>query len=136
MTEFYQQYFCPSNEKFSVIIEDDGKVAYAYLLSKKEIISDVWLYNQEKTPKSINWQNRNNMPFLNPQNYILDKFIAPLNDRTDVSLDWNYIHDLIEVKLYIRNEMIAILEPNAFPGWSVLAKIDGPLAKKINLNES
>ena len=29
----------------SVVLEDDGRVAYAYLLEKDTIVSDVWLYN-------------------------------------------------------------------------------------------
>jgi len=45
MNEFYQQYFCPYDEKYSVIIEDNGKVSYAYLLKLKNIIGDVGIHS-------------------------------------------------------------------------------------------
>lgn len=54
------------------IVEDDGKVAYAYLLKGNDIISDVWLYNQQRTPDTIDWTNKVDMLFLNPKNYILN----------------------------------------------------------------
>ena len=35
MREFYVQIFSQQNDCYSVVIEDDGKVAYAYLLKEK-----------------------------------------------------------------------------------------------------
>ena len=31
---------------YSAVFEDDGKVAYAYLLDDGRIVADVWLYNR------------------------------------------------------------------------------------------
>ena len=36
MSEFFDQVFCESNKEFSLIVEDNGKVAYAYLLQQKK----------------------------------------------------------------------------------------------------
>ncbi|MEL6732644.1 MAG: hypothetical protein AAFP83_16055, partial [Bacteroidota bacterium] len=33
------------NPAYAVVIEDDQKVAYAYLLHQGKIVGDVWLYN-------------------------------------------------------------------------------------------
>lgn len=70
MTEFYKQFFCKTNQSYSLIIEDDGRVAYAYLLLNEEIIGDLWLYNQEETPSFSDWSNPDNMPFLNSQQFV------------------------------------------------------------------
>lgn len=38
--------------QYSAVFEDDGEVAYGYLLSDGQIISDVWLYNRDDTGPS------------------------------------------------------------------------------------
>jgi len=132
MSEYYQQYFCSYNEDSSLIIEDDGKVAYAYLLKGNGIISDVWLYNQQRTPDTTDWTNKDDMPFLNPKNYILDnRIFSPIKDDSDVEIEWSISNQIEKAKIYIRNELIAILVPNLFPGYSSLVYEDGLLAKII-----
>jgi len=130
MTEYFNQYFNPENESYSIIIEDDGKVAYAYLLREEEIIGDVWLYNNQDSPVTVNWHNEENMPFINPLCYI-DRSIEPINIDKDVEIVWEYKSDVIKVLVYIHKELIAILKPESKPGWSLLVKEDGPLAKKM-----
>jgi hypothetical protein len=39
-----------------VVLEDDGRVAYAYLLERDAIVADVWLYNIGEDP--VDWQRR------------------------------------------------------------------------------
>ena len=39
--------------QYSAVFEDDGEVAYGYLLSDGQIISDVWLYNSDTGPSRI-----------------------------------------------------------------------------------
>ena len=134
MNEFYQQYFCPYDEKYSVIIEDNGRVSYAYLLKLKNVIGDVWLYNKKENPDKVNWKCINEMPFLNPKEYIdFEKKISPIVESSDVHLSWKYSDDLEEVNIFIKNGLIAILKPQSCPGWSYFVKKDGPLAKKIEL---
>ena len=38
--------------QYSAVFEDDGEVAYGYLPSDGQIISDVWLYNSDDTSAS------------------------------------------------------------------------------------
>jgi hypothetical protein len=131
MSKFYQQFFCPYDSRYSLIIDDDGRVSYAYLLNERNIIADVWLYNQQETPEKTNWSNKDDMPFLNSKEYVLDgKIITPIKDDSDIDLDWVYQDNLKEVKIRIRGELIAILEPCLFPGFSLLVYKDGPIAKK------
>lgn len=51
--KFFIKYEWVDKEHF-LIIEDNGRVAYAYLLKNEKIIGDVWLYNRCVSPKK-NW---------------------------------------------------------------------------------
>lgn len=129
MTEFYDQQSCELNEDYSVIIEDDGKVAYAYLLNEDDIIGDVWLYNQATSPLSVNWVPED-MPFLNPKEFVKEEVI-PIVDGSELQLKWSLSNDLTlkEVLIYINNKLIAKLTSGSTPGWSTVVTKDGPLAK-------
>jgi hypothetical protein len=74
MSNFFFQYFCNFNANYSIIIEDDNRVAYAYLLEGENIVGDVWLYNQEQSPVKENWDNPDDLPFLNSLDYIIRKY--------------------------------------------------------------
>ncbi len=64
---------------YSIIIEDDGKVAYAYLYdAEKRIVSDVWLYNRGENPATIDWSDRSKLPFQNPAGYVSEIIFKPL----------------------------------------------------------
>jgi hypothetical protein len=135
MSEFFKQYVCPQDERYSLLIEDDGRVSYAYLLEGRDIIADVWLYNQQEAPNNANWSDQNEMPFLNPKYYILGgKSVLPIENDSDVILNWKYRKELKEVDVFIRGERIAILKPNLRPSYSLLVDKDGPLAKKMELS--
>ena len=71
MTNFYDQFYCDKCNEYSIVIDDDGRVCYAYLLSNKKIIGDVWLYNKSQAPMHTDWNNKNEMPFLNPIEFVL-----------------------------------------------------------------
>jgi len=128
MTEFYDQFFCECNVEYSIIIDDDGRVAYAYLYKGNDIIGDVWLYNQAATPIFTHW-NQEDMPFLNPKEYIKDE-IDPILNTNEVKLEWSVSNNRIQsVLIFIRKNLVARLEPGSTPGWSKCVSKDGPLAK-------
>lgn len=133
MNGFYEQFFCEQNNDYSVIIEDDGRVCYAYLMENNNIIGDVWLYNTIETPTSVDWSLKEDMPFLNPLIYIdPNKTIKPINNSADVSIYWEMTGDeLKESNVYVRNKLVAKLKMGHKPGWSTLVLKDGPLAKSL-----
>ncbi|MEM8940479.1 MAG: hypothetical protein AAGC64_14165 [Bacteroidota bacterium] len=134
MSEFYEQYFCPDNEEFSLIIDDNGQVCYAYLLKGEEVIGDVWLYNQSNAPASVNWNDVESMPFLNPLEYIDDSVrFSPFTKDTPILVDWDYDKDLRQVKIIKGNSTLGILKPNSKPGWYNSVIKDGPLALRIDV---
>lgn len=121
---------CEFDRHYSVKIEDDGRVAYAYLYEEEDIIGDVWLYNRQEAPAVSFWLAED-MPFLNPIEYLSKEAkIKPIAAATDIRCEWteSTSDGLIEVGIYIREKFIASINSGSKPGWSVLVVKDGPLA--------
>ena len=130
MSAFSLQIYCEFDRHYSLRIEDDGRVAYAYLYEGEDIVGDVWLYNQQEPPQTSFWLP-DDMPFLNPKEYLLpDAVVKPITNENEVRCEWTESKDdgLIEVGIYIRDKFIASVAVGAKPGWSVLVANDGPLA--------
>jgi hypothetical protein len=136
MKEFFHQFICPDRNEYSLIIEDDAKVCYAYLMSEEKIVGDVWLYNTATTPASVDWKNKDDMPFLNPSKYVDEnKVISPISNSDQVELRWNMQqNELINVEILLGKRVVAKLAPGSKPGWSVAVSKDGPLAKCMITN--
>jgi hypothetical protein len=133
MSEFFSRWFCNFNKSYSLAIEEDGRVAYAYLMYEEDIIGDIWLYNQISTPIKVNWKNVDDMPFLNPEEYIKVN-IPPVVNEDEIRLQWvpnNNDNSIKEVDIYIRQKLIAKLSSGSTPGWSTVVIKDGPLAKVL-----
>ncbi len=126
--------FTDENSGYSIIFDDDGRVAYAYLLnSKEEITADVWLYNRCATPVEPEWPDPEKMPFANPISYAEDhsKF-SGVNDISDLSVNWIDNSNAIEARIFVKNKLFSVLVEQVKPGWCCLAKKDGPLAKVLS----
>jgi hypothetical protein len=121
---------------FSVYFEDDGRVAYAYLLDPGgDIVGDIWLYNRCNTPIEPEWRSPDNMPFANPADYAKDhRGFIPVSDISEVDVRWiNQAGEFIKAGIFIRDNLFAILTKRAKPGWSIMAAKDGPLAKVLEV---
>jgi hypothetical protein len=130
MSTFSTQIACEFDGHYSLKIEDDGRVAYAYLCEGDDVVGDVWLYNQQMPPTASFWLPED-MPFLNPAEYLADNStIKPIGDASELRTEWTESKDdgSIEVGIYIHDKFIAAVAVGAKPGWSVLVAKDGPLA--------
>lgn len=124
---YFNQYINEEVPAFSVVIEDDDKGCYAYLLEEGQIISDVWLYNHIETPESVDWGNKEDLPFANPEMFVKNN-LPPFDEYTPVEVNWGGKDDKVYAEVYGSNVLLAKLEAGAFPGWSTLVERDGPLA--------
>jgi hypothetical protein len=119
-----------------VVIEDDGRVAYAYLLdASREIISDVWLYNRSAAPEEPDWDRRPSTAFLNPLDYVRTDLTFELpDDEAEFAIGWHLQNSADpKVNVQLRNQLWATMAPGAKPGCCRLAKMDGPLARLLPL---
>ena len=116
----------------AVVLEDDGRVAYAYLLDHEKVVCDVWLYNVAAAPNAVDWNDESQMPFLNPQKFCKVEVVPRLAQQSSVECVW--CEEGVEV--IIDGVLMARLEPGAKPGWSRLALRPGPLAKPLESSTS
>ncbi|KQQ73778.1 hypothetical protein ASF70_08225 [Rhizobium sp. Leaf321] len=119
------------NSGFSVVFEDDGRVAYAYLLTPDAyIVADVWLYNRVGMSVEPEWHDRNLMPFANPSEFIRHDLSFDFPEApSDISVTWNASEPLVPTAhVHINGELFGRLRPGSKPGWSLMAAKDGPLA--------
>lgn len=120
----------------SAVFEDDGRVAYAYLLDGDEIVADVWLYNNAATPEEPEWRDPSAMPFLNPRGFASSEQFTPAADESEVEFKWSRDAEGEPVlRVFIRGDYHAMLVPGSKPGWCKLAARDGPLASVLREDE-
>lgn len=133
MSEFYKQLVCEENTQYSVVVEDDSKVAYAYLFKGSEVIGDVWLYNQASTPLIAKWDKKN-LPFLNPNEFVKEH-ISPIVNDSEVTVVWyfTYVGEFESVLIYIHGKLTAKLSIGSMPGWSRCVLKDGPLGLELKI---
>lgn len=124
---YFKQFFCDIEAEFSVIIEDDDKVCYGYLYSEKNIVGDIWLYNNVYTPEEPEWHTKENLPFLNPLEFVKEN-LEPFNEETAIEVKWRNDYGIV-ASIYVATRLIAELREGSCPGWSNLVIKDGPLAK-------
>ncbi|RUM06730.1 hypothetical protein [Rhizobium chutanense] len=120
---------------YSVIIEDDGAKAYAYLLDSAGVmVSDVWLYNRGPAPETVDWNDPSKLPFSNPAEFVSDLDFKPIASASELSVQWKQSADRpVEAQLWVRGQLFAVLQHGIAPGRSRLAAKDGPLAKVLEL---
>lgn len=118
----------------SVIFEQDSKVAYAYLLDREEVVSDVWLYNVDYAPQNPEWKNHLcDMPFRNSIQYVSCPVFTPINNQNEISIEWIENNDKnVIVNVFIRGELMGVLQKFCKPGWSKLSSVDSPIARVLN----
>ena len=124
--------FKPESGGESVLIEDNGRVAYAYLLDGTgTICAQVWLYNRCVAPDEPEWTSSQTPPFANARGYVRTDIDIPLPTASDdFSVRWqNASGDAYHADIWIGGNIVARLAPGVTPGWSVLAAQDGPLAR-------
>jgi hypothetical protein len=115
-----------------IVIEDNGKVAYAYLVEGGDIVADVWLYNDGTAPVEPEWDCPDKMPFANLRDFVKDTAFAPIRSKQEFSVKWHCEgNSLGRADIYVRERLHARMEPGAKPGWCVLAAKDGLLARVL-----
>jgi hypothetical protein len=111
----------------ALVLEDDGRVAYAYLLEHGEIVGDVWLYNVGPAPETDEWKSGTDGPFLNTRRFCSSEVVPRIREDSKVVCQWSDAG----VVVTIDGIVMARLAPGARPGWSRLAAHPGPLAKPL-----
>lgn len=112
----------------SLVIDDDGRVAYAFLRGlDDEIIGDVWLYNRVPCDEPPDWTDATQAPFLNPTS-MARPLDGPPPTHDELSVEWTLDGVLLLADVKVRGALLARVSPGSAPGWNVLALEAGPCA--------
>lgn len=125
--------FKSPEEKYEVEINDDGRVAYGYMFDPSgHICSDVWIYNRCIAPIEPEWYDRDRAPFANSAQFIVNDpgFMLPCSGN-DFFVGWIVLNDHCSAEISINQHIVAVLVAGVKPGWAILARNDGPLAKAL-----
>lgn len=117
----------------SAIFEDDGRVAYAYLVRDQRVVADVWVYNRCRTPEKPEWAGDKRPPFANSAEYVDPEITLELPESpVDIGFRWQALgNGASEVQILLRGEHVASLAENERPGRSLLARRNGPAASVL-----
>jgi hypothetical protein len=114
----------------AVVIHNDDRTVWAYLHTLGGIASDVWLFNLDAAPEQI--RPERGRPPLNAARYCSRDAAPVIEHADDVELQWSYEgEDLASVEILVEGRPLARLAPGAKPGWSRLAAVDGPCARRL-----
>jgi hypothetical protein len=129
---FSERFLSPDGHA-AVVVEDDGRVAYAYLCDAAGAIrADVWLYNRCPAPLEPEWSDRNAAPYANPIAFIDQTTdFSPPRSAADVAVEWSWQERALTANIFLSRTLSARLMHGSKPGWSRLAAKDGPLALRL-----
>ncbi|MFN0191905.1 MAG: hypothetical protein ACKVP5_07990 [Aestuariivirga sp.] len=116
-----------------VFIEDDGSVAYAYLLDcNSSIIANVWLYNREFPSDTKPWNSDTTPTYVNPRPFAdsNSRILRPWHGD-EISVRWHQGGNSTLARIFYKKELFAVLESIEKIGWSKFALEAGPLAKPL-----
>lgn len=101
----------------------------------KRIIGDVWLFNCGVTPIEPEWNDPTEMPFKNPQDYVVTMPDDWVFDEKELTCLWIWEGDVLSfATLFFRGAIFARLAPGSKPGWAMLARKMGHLRKSCENN--
>lgn len=119
---------------WTVVLEDNGRVGYAYLLKDGQICADVWLYNAMPANANPEWERPDAeelMPFANASEYVHDGPHPSIGPDLPWSVNWDGLAGTDGVLVTIAGELWAQLVPGEARGRSRLVRSDGPLGKVL-----
>lgn len=117
----------PDESDVEIVVEEDGRVAYAYLVVDGTLEADVWLWNVAQSPGAEEWCDPAcDPPYANSLRFVDE---ASMHSRPPLTLSVAWCRRLPRhAVVKLGDAKIAALWPGGRPGWSRFAKHDGPLA--------
>ncbi|CAH0132913.1 hypothetical protein [Roseomonas sp. CECT 9278] len=125
----------------AVVVEQCAKACYAYLHDPQgRICADAWLWNVLAAPAEPEWHDRSDKaawlsrtPFLNPRHLVRDDVaLPPLIRAGQLRVTWSAGPGGACASILLDGRLVGRLRPNETPGAALLARADGPLARRLD----
>jgi hypothetical protein len=130
MKRFWCQFV---DEHAIVVIESDSRSFYAYFLEGEQITGSVWLFNVRQTPTEPEWGTGVEGPYMNHRDAAIDLPGADLISEDDFQVFLNPKSESHARVIYLKGILIAKIWPGSNPGKSLFARLDTPLALRLDL---
>jgi hypothetical protein len=116
---------------YTVRIDIDHRVAYAYMLLAGEIVAEVWLFNVGRTPLAPDKVEGSDPP-RNPEQYASTNGPPENLEAGEVACRWGTFDGVTLVcEVLLRGAVFGRLWPGARPGEAKLAAVAGPFARVL-----
>jgi len=123
-------FFSSDGIDYELWIDDDGQVCYAYLREPDgSICGKVWLYNRGPSPEWF--EEPRGVPPRNPARFVGGVQFPLPESPDDFTAEWWSEGGVLYARVFIGKALVAILAPGTKPGWSIMAKKDGPVANVL-----
>ena len=117
--------------RYHAVVEDDLRVAYAYLYDGERAVGQVWLYNRGPAPRDMNEPTWREGPYRNAAPWASNNDCPPISGAADVQFIWRIVRG-VSVLIRIHGVDWAVLRFGAIPGWCRLARRANPLALPLS----
>jgi hypothetical protein len=124
-------FFQNGADKVIIEIEPDACCAYYLSASADAITGDVWLFNIGETPVDPPWAGSEEWdgPYQNSSEFCYPHNIPTPVVGSDFDVDFHESNDTAGI--YFREYLVGILADHWRPGKSSFARLDSPVAKKM-----
>jgi hypothetical protein len=120
----------------TLVFDDCGKVAYAYLKAGGTIVGEVWLYNRCPTPAEPEWTNRTLIPFALSREYLADGgMVEDAVREDDVAVNWEYENGQVVAYVYVFGELYGVVGVGDQPGCARYACKASRLARVMEIED-
>lgn len=120
--------------RWSVSVEDDGRVAYVFLMEPAEddVRCQAWLLNHAAAPDAPDLHSTSySLVEANLACWLCSEAAPGLwLDPRSFWVHWPEDLETVEAWVFSGDRLVAVLRDGATPGWSYMAK-DGPLARAL-----
>jgi hypothetical protein len=133
MSESFELFF-ESPQGYTVWIDVDQRVAYAYFMNNEGVIGDVWLFNRCEGSATPEWESKiAEPPFINTKDNSLPFDKASSVKQDDFRVTIRAKDDPVSAGIYFQSRLIAILKAGESPGRSAFAKEPSILANPLEI---
>lgn len=120
--------FFHEESQIGLIVEDNGKVAYAYMCDAAgKGLGMVWLWNHGVPPDDF--EGVRGEPVRNPKHYLIGWGDPVPESGDDIKVSFRMKDGVPDCAIYVRDRLLASVSQGSFPGRNVNVAVENNLAK-------
>lgn len=120
--------FFHEESQVGLIVEDNGKVAHAYMCETSgKLLGVVWLWNHGPPPDDF--EGVRGEPVRNPKRYLIAWGDPVPESGDEIKVNFMIKDGVPDCAIYVRDRLLASVSKGSFPGRNVNVAVENDLAK-------